>query len=165
MTTAKEQLTKNFGLIEKLKLLSGGDQLPYPEIGESLTVRSLKDLEVAKSRKTFAPLMVTPVIDSANKERFAKDFELIEGKEYKFFLPLIGREHVSKYMKEVNNSLENCLITIEIKEWKDCPPEKIDVNRDEQGRAKTVEITKAVAFSDNPEQAMKDVEAQISGTK
>ncbi len=165
MVTAKEQLTRNFGLEEKLKLLAGGDQLPYPEIGELLTVRALKDLEVAKSGKTFAPLMVTPVIDVANKERFAKDFELVEGNQYKFFLPLIGREHVAKYMKEVNQSLENCLITIEIKEWEDCPPEKIAVNRDDQGRAKTVVITKVAAFSDNPEQAMKDVEEQIGGTK
>lgn len=165
MVTAKEQLTKNFGLKEKLKLLSGGDQLPYPEIGELLTVRSLKDLEIAKSRKNFAPLMVTPIIDNENKERYAKDFELTEGNEYKFFLPLIGREHVTKYMKEVNQSLENSLITIEVKEWKDCPPEKIDVDRDLQGRAKTVVISKVAAFSDDPEQAMKDVEAQISGTK
>lgn len=165
MTTAKEQLTKNFGLKEKLRLLAGGDQLPLPEIGDLLTVRSLKDLEVARSGKTFAPLMVTPVIDGVNKERFAKDFELVEGNEYKFFLPLIGREHVSKYMKEVNNSLENCLITVEIKEWKDCPPERIDIDRDLQGRAKSVVITRVAAFSDNPEQAMKDIEEQIGGTK
>lgn len=165
MATAKEQLTKNFGLKEKLKLLAGGDQLPIPEIGESLTVRALKDLEIAKSGKTFAPLMVTPIIDNGNKERYAKDFELVEENEYKFFLPLIGREHVTKYMKEVNQNLENSLITVEVKEWKDCPPEKIDANRDLQGRAKTVVITRVAAFSDNPEQAMKDVEAQISGTK
>lgn len=160
MANVVGQLTKNFGLQDKLKLLAGGDQLPLPEIGDLLTVRSLKDLEVAKNGKNFAPLMVTPVIDDANKDRFAKDFELVEGNEYKFFLPLIGREHVSKYMKEINPSLENCLITIEVKEWKDCPEDKI-ADRDLQNRAKTVTIVRVAPFSADPEKALREVEEQL----
>ena len=147
---------KNDNLQNILKLL--GNRLPLPEIGELLTVRSLKDLEIAKNGKDLVPLMVTPVIDDANKERYAKDFGLVEGNEYTFFIPWFGREYINKYIKEANQNISNCLITIEIKEWKDCPPDKTSVERDLQGRAKNVVITNVIPFSDNVEYILKDVE-------
>lgn len=153
-------LKSKFGLKEKLKLLSGGDNLQLPEIGDVLTVKILEDLQVAKSGKAFAPLLVKPIIDDAHKKLYAEKFEMVEENEYKFFLPLIGREHVSKYMKETNPNIANALLTVQVGEWKECPPEKI-ADRDDMGRAKNVSILR---IEPDGKQSLEDALAQVGNT-
>jgi hypothetical protein len=136
MADIKEKLTSKFGLVERLKALSGNN-LPLPEVGEILTVRSLTDLQPAKSGKSLPPLTVTPIIPDINKERYKQDYDMEEGAEYKFFLPMVGRNLLGNYMRDVKLSLENCLITIEVKEWE---TERQDVERDLSGKAKSAAI-------------------------
>lgn len=163
MADTKGKLTSSFGLKAKLELLAGGSNLKLPEIGETLIVKALDDLQIAKSGTSFLPLRVTPVIDNGNKERYQSKFDLVEGNEYKFFLPLIGREHMSKYMKEVNNNITGALIHIKVGHWENYDAKKVKTpaELDDQGRAKNATIVGVVASSDIGERVLEDIENQL----
>lgn len=163
MADIKGKLTSSFGLKDKLALLAGGANLSLPEIGETLVVKCTGDLQIAKSGTAFMPLTVTPVIDDVNKERYRIKFDLVEGNEYKFFLPLIGREHMSKYMKEVNNNITGALVHIKVDHWANYDPKKVKTpaELDDQGRAKSASIVGVIASSDIGERVLEDIEAQI----
>ena len=163
MANVVGQLKTNFGLKDKLALLAGGANLPLPEIGDILVVKCIGDLQVAKSGTSFMPLIVTPVIEDKDKERYQTKFDLVEGNEYKFFLPLIGREHMQKYMKEVNNNITGALIHVKVNHWENYDPKKVKVpaELDDQNRAKTAVIAGVVASSDIGERILEDLEEQI----
>jgi len=125
---------------EKLSILneiSGGDFLQLPEIGDRLNLRVLEDLQVSKNGKNL-PLKVTPLPDEDQAARYAS-LGIVENEIYKFFIPRVGANHISKYIKQTNPDLTGCIITIKVEEWKNCPEDKI-AERDLRGRAKSVTI-------------------------
>jgi hypothetical protein len=150
---------------DKLKLLAqsaGGEDLQLPEIGDILTLKVLEDLQISKDGKRFVPLKVSPIVPDDNKERFQNDFGIVEGNEYKFFLPVVGRNHVISYINNVNDNIKGSLLTVGVTEWATCDPNKITA-RDLQGRAKSVAVISMVPFTEDGSQTLDEVEKAIIG--
>lgn len=122
------------------------DFVPSPFIGDEYEIQILSRIGVSKSGDQLTPFVCKPIFTAENKDKLFQQYELVENKEYKFFvdkkvkLPGIIKLAKAKKFYDPNFGFVYGLIVklrgTEVKE----PKDKTKFSEDPQGRFYTISI-------------------------
>ncbi len=137
------------GMLEKL--IAEAEELvvdfvPAPYIGDEYEIQILSRIAVSKSGDQLTPFVCKPIFTVENKDKLFQQYELVENKEYKFFvdkkvkLPgIIKLAKAKKFYDPRFGFIYGLIVKIRGTEVKD-PKDKTKFSEDPQGRFYTIGI-------------------------